>query len=72
MTSEELRKMKDKGPYENILDSSITMYDKMPYKRDITICGPETLVLISGNIVKYYRYKVVEAYHIMPKTQEKI
>ncbi|WMJ87826.1 hypothetical protein [Anaerocolumna sp. MB42-C2] len=70
MTSDELRQMKDKGPYEHITDYNITMYDKFPYIRDISICGPETLVLISGNILKYYSYKVVEPFNIIPKTQQ--
>ena len=70
MTGEELRKMKNKGPYEH-LDGNITMYDKLPYKRDITLCGPETLELISGNIIKYYQYKIVDAFHIVPGKSER-
>lgn len=63
MTGEELRRLKDKGPYENIINMN-TMYDKKPYIRDISICGPDSLVLTSGNIIKYYRYNLINIYTV--------
>jgi hypothetical protein len=66
LDSLELRKLKDKGPFEHIWDSRITMYDKIPYERDITLSGTDTLTLISGNIIKYYRYKINDVFNIKP------
>ncbi|MGB8453278.1 MAG: hypothetical protein WCD89_13235 [Anaerocolumna sp.] len=66
MNGEELRKRKDKGPYEHLMDNRFSMYDKTPYMRDITLCGTDTLNLISGNIIKFYRCKIVESFNIMP------
>ncbi len=70
ITSEELRRLKDKGPYEYILDTNATMYDKLPYKRDIALCGPDSLVLVSGNVIKYYRYNLIDVFNIMPDKKE--
>ena len=41
-------------PYDALFDN-ITMYDKLPYDRDISLCGPESIALESGNIIKYFR-----------------
>lgn len=64
MNSDELRKLRDKSPYENIMDGNFAMYDNVIYQRDINICGPETLALQSGNIIKYYRCNLIEAFLI--------
>ncbi len=69
MTDEELRRLKDKGPYEHMMEIS-NMYDKMPYKRDISICGPDSIVLVSGNIIKCCRYKLMNVYTINSKKAE--
>lgn len=69
MTDEELRRLKDKGPYEHMMEV-YNMYDKMPYKRDISICGPDSIVMVSGNIIKGFRYKLMNVYTINSKEVE--
>jgi hypothetical protein len=66
MNYNELRSRKDKGPYDSTLEEKISMYDRMPYNWDISLSQYNTLGLISGNIVKYYRYKLVEVIRIIP------
>jgi hypothetical protein len=65
LNSDELRKLRDKGPYMNIMSGNFAMYDNVMYQRDINICGPETLVLQSGNIIKYYRCNQIETFQIV-------
>lgn len=48
--------------YDKTLEENLSMYDKMPYKRDDTLCNRSSVRLISGNIIKYYRYKIIEPY----------
>lgn len=66
MTDEELRRLKDKGPYEHLMEAN-NMYDKLPYKRDIGLCGPDSIGLISGHIIKCFRYKLMNVYTINPE-----
>lgn len=42
-------------PYDTKLEENISMYDKLPYQRNIDLCNASTLALNSGNLVKYYR-----------------
>lgn len=42
-------------PYDTTLEENISMYDKLPYKRNVDLCNISTLCLNSGNLVKYYR-----------------
>lgn len=42
-------------PYDTSLEDNISMYDKLPYKRDEDLCNVSTLGLVSGNLVKFYR-----------------
>lgn len=44
-----------KQPYDATLEENMSMYDKLPYKRNIDMCNASTLALISGNLVKFYR-----------------
>ncbi len=46
-----------KRPYDKTLEYNISMYDKLPYKRDSERCNASTLALVSGNLVKYYYCK---------------
>lgn len=68
MTVDELRKLKDKGPYDITLEYRISLYDNMPYERDINICNRENLH--NGNLIKYYRCKAAEVFIISPNTLE--
>ena len=58
MNKTELRKLQGEGPYDTSLEESFKMYDELPYVRDLTICGPESIMLYSGNVIKYYCYKI--------------
>ncbi len=40
--------------YDSSLDSHVTMYDNLPYKRNYDYCNENHIRLISGNITKYY------------------
>lgn len=42
-------------PYDTTLEDNISMYDKLPYKRNEDLCNISTLGLNSGNLVKFYR-----------------
>jgi len=65
MNHDELRIRKDKGPYDRALEEKISMYDMMPYNRDISLLNYDTLELISGNIIKYYRCKLNESIYVI-------
>lgn len=67
MNSEDLRQLKDKGPYDTSLELNTSMYDKIPYERDISLCSQENLKIQSGNVIKYYRYKMISVYIINPE-----
>lgn len=43
-------------PFDESMITDLSMYDHMPYIRDSGICNIETVRLVSGNIIKYYRY----------------
>lgn len=58
MTKEELRKLKDKGPYDASLEDFFKMYDEMPYVKDTSICTNDSIILYSGNIIKYFAYQL--------------
>lgn len=44
-----------KRPYEAVLEDNLSMYDRLPYRRDAELCNKSTLALVSGNLIKYYR-----------------
>ena len=60
MTKEELRKLKDKGPYDASLEDLFIMYDKIPYIKDISLCNKDSIRLYSGNVIKSSTYKLGE------------
>jgi len=41
-------------PFDGLPLSSEDMYTHLPYVKDITLCTPETIRLVSGNVIKYY------------------
>lgn len=57
-----------KQPYDTTLEENMSMYDKLPYKRDEDMCNASTLALETGNLIKYYR--CAEADSIEIKTQD--
>ena len=43
-------------PYDASLEGhNMSMYDKLPYKRNEELCNAQTLGLNSGNLLKFYR-----------------
>lgn len=44
-----------KQPYDSTLEENMSMYDKLPYKRNADMCNASTLALVSGNLIKFYR-----------------
>lgn len=43
-------------PYDESMNEHFSMYDHMIYRMDAEVCTKESICLISGNIIKYYRY----------------
>ena len=41
-------------PFDGQPLSSEDMYTHLPYVKDITLCTPETIRMVSGNVIKYY------------------
>lgn len=48
--------------YDQSLEENFYMYDHLPYVNDPSICGKDNVALISGNVIKKYRYKSNELY----------
>ena len=40
------------------------MYDKLPYKKDIDLCGPDKIAMESGNVIKFFRYTIKDTYQL--------
>lgn len=40
--------------YDVHLDYRITMYDQLPYKRNVDLCGEQQIAMYSGHVIKYY------------------
>lgn len=51
----DIRRKKDKGPYDQSLEYTINLYDRLPYIRDVNLCNKENIKMHSGNIVKSYQ-----------------
>lgn len=57
-----------KQPYDATLEENMSMYDKLPYKRNEDMCNASTLALETGNLIKYYRCTEIDSIDI--KTQD--
>ena len=51
----DVRKDEIHRPYDASLENNLSMYDKLPYKRDIDLCNASSIAMESGNLIKYYR-----------------
>ncbi|MDO5521567.1 MAG: hypothetical protein Q4G58_13830 [bacterium] len=49
--------MSKAAKYDTSLEQQVTIYDQLPYQRNIAICGDDCIRAISGNVVKYATYK---------------
>jgi uncharacterized protein (DUF1919 family) len=72
MKYEDLFRKKAKGPYDSSLEENMPMYDNLPYICDVTLCNRDTINMESGNIIKYYRYTIGEAFEIDPNVDKNI
>ncbi|MCR5792741.1 MAG: hypothetical protein K6G65_06200 [Lachnospiraceae bacterium] len=55
MSSDNNSKRRKLHPFDQSLNFDASMYDNLPYKRDITLCNADTVALWSGNIFKFFR-----------------
>lgn len=51
-------------PYDAAGEYNLTMYDHLPYDRDLSLCNSDAIMMESGNIIKYYRCAMKEPYTI--------
>ena len=47
-------------PFSNLQDPTNTIYDHLPYKKDINLIKESDVRLVSGNVVKYLQLVVEE------------
>ena len=47
-------------PFSNLQDPTNTIYDHLPYKKDINLINDSDIKLVSGNVVKYVQLVVEE------------
>jgi hypothetical protein len=64
MKYEDLFRKKAKGPYDTALEENMPMYDNLPYVCDVALCSRDNIKIESGNIIKFYRYKIGDALEI--------
>lgn len=51
-------------PYEFTVPYVISMYDNLPYIRDVDLCNRIGITLNSGNVIKTYHYIPSDTYSI--------
>lgn len=51
-------------PFDSSLREDYSMYDNLPYEKDVDLCGPDKIALESGNLIKYYRCNIRDYYQI--------
>ena len=47
-------------PFSNLQDPTNTIYDHLPYKKDINLIKESDIKLVSGNVVKYVQLVIEE------------
>lgn len=40
--------------YDSSLEYVSTIYDNLPYQKDVGLCGEDKIAMFSGNVIKYY------------------
>lgn len=43
--------------YDSSLEENITLYDHLPYERNLAVCGNDCIRMYSGNVLKYATYR---------------
>ena len=56
----ELNFVRTLRPFSNLQDPTNTIYDHLPYKKDINLIKESDVRLVSGNVVKYLQLVVEE------------
>lgn len=51
-------------PFDSSVNEDFSMYDKLPYKKDIDLCGPDKIAMESGNVIKFFRYTIKDTYQL--------
>ncbi len=46
--------------YDSSLEENITLYDNLPYTRNLAVCGNDCIRMFSGNVVKYATYNELD------------
>ena len=49
-------------PFDAANRDDFSMYNKLPYYRDIDLCTPEMITFVTGNVIKYFQYNVQGAF----------
>ncbi|MGB4659073.1 MAG: hypothetical protein WBI07_07835 [Mobilitalea sp.] len=51
-------------PFDDTMMDHWSMYENMPYVWDDDLTADSTLTLVSGNIIKSYRCKIIDTYKL--------
>lgn len=43
--------------YDSSLEYVSTLYDNLPYHKDVSLCGEDKIAINSGNLIKYFNCK---------------
>lgn len=49
-------------PFDSSVNEDFSMYDNLPYQKDLDLCGPDKIALESGNIIKFFRCNMKDTY----------
>lgn len=49
-------------PFDAAKMDDFAMYNRLPYFRDIDLCTPETITLVTGNVIKYFQYTINDTF----------
>lgn len=51
-------------PFDTSTGEDYSMYDKLPYKKNIDLCGPDKIAMESGNVIKFYQFTIQDTYQL--------
>lgn len=49
--------LKSMALFDHTYEPVVTIYDHLPYYRDVDVCPDLSRGLISGNVIKFYQYR---------------
>ena len=49
-------------PFDAANHDDFSMYNKLPYYRDINLCTNDMITLVTGNVIKYFQYSINDTY----------